>query len=498
MKKNKSISLLCLFLLTCINISLFSNDVLSLSWEDRRFLDELSPIKVLVDDNFIPISYYNDETEEFEGVAVEVLKGLSELLQFEYTILRDEKLSWQQRLDKIKSDEINILGGASRNSERQQYGVFTETPYFSTGYALIKLIEKHVYISELSDINKFRIGMSEGLSINNYIADFINNDAEVIYYKSQADALEALKRREIDLYPYNEAVFKEDFFAGMLFDYEIAYSIRDIKKDYAFFCPKTEDGLRLTAILDQGMKLMNIDKIIAERYQNRSNFAFYKEYHDEMQNRNTIQTIGIILLLMIAVGGSIVVFILKRESTQRGRLISQMEELQAQLENQASHDILTKLPNRLLFEDRLQQIIAASKRQNQKFAVMFMDLDGFKIINDTYGHETGDRILLETAARISSSMRESDTAARMGGDEFLAIISDIPDKNHPAIIARRILKMISEPIEIDGNFHAVSISIGISIYPEDSTDAAKLTALADKAMYAIKKSGKNSFRFTSA
>jgi diguanylate cyclase (GGDEF)-like protein len=130
--------------------------------------------------------------------------------------------------------------------------------------------------------------------------------------------------------------------------------------------------------------------------------------------------------------------------------------------------------------------------------IMFLDLDGFKSINDDYGHEYGDSVLKTTAGRIQAEIRETDTVARIGGDEFLVILPGIPDLSIVERIARNLIQQVSQPIVIDGYEIAVGASIGISIYPDDASDAEELIRIADKAMYVIKGDGKNSFGFARA
>ena len=126
---------------------------------------------------------------------------------------------------------------------------------------------------------------------------------------------------------------------------------------------------------------------------------------------------------------------------------------------------------------------------------MFLDLDGFKQINDRYGHEFGDRVLRETAGRITAEIRETDTVARIGGDEFVIILSSLPENNIANRIARSLVESIARPIDVDSVEIAVSASIGISLYPENGVTAEELIRSADKAMYRIKRAGKNSFGF---
>lgn len=169
------------------------------------------------------------------------------------------------------------------------------------------------------------------------------------------------------------------------------------------------------------------------------------------------------------------------------------------LHEQATHDPLTGLPNRLLFSDRLNQRINQANRSNGQLAVMFLDLDHFKLINDTMGHNVGDLLLQAVAERLSESLRQIDTVTRMGGDEFTVILSEITNVQDAVIIAKRVLDSLSAPFLLQSQEIFVSTSIGISVYPADGVDAQTLVRNADTAMYRAKALGRNNYQiYTSA
>ena len=164
----------------------------------------------------------------------------------------------------------------------------------------------------------------------------------------------------------------------------------------------------------------------------------------------------------------------------------------------ALHDALTGLPNRALFDDRLTHAISRATRKSSALAVLFIDLDGFKTINDTYGHDTGDAVLQTTARRLKGNTRDNDTVSRYGGDEFLCLLTEIQDEKNISMIAEKIIQAITAPLNAslsDLNFNSViGASIGISIFPKDGTTANALVKSADTAMYRSKKE-KTGFSF---
>ncbi len=177
------------------------------------------------------------------------------------------------------------------------------------------------------------------------------------------------------------------------------------------------------------------------------------------------------------------------------RDISERKRAEEIISFQAYHDQLTQLPNRLLFKDRLELAIAQAQRRGGSLAVMFVDIDRFKLINDTYGHAAGDALLRGIASRLSATLRRGDTLARLGGDEFTVLLPDIAGPEDAEVIASKILFALEQPFALaHGNFRATA-SVGISIFPRDGQTAESLTQHADIAMYQVKRSGKNGFRF---
>jgi diguanylate cyclase (GGDEF)-like protein len=161
----------------------------------------------------------------------------------------------------------------------------------------------------------------------------------------------------------------------------------------------------------------------------------------------------------------------------------------------AQHDSLTGLPNRVLFNDRLKQAISLAMRQDKQLAVMFVDLDQFKKINDSLGHAVGDKLLQSVAGRLVECVRRTDTVSRLGGDEFVVLLSQVEHEEDVAVSARKILRTLAAPHPVDNKNLDISVSIGVSTYPSDGPDAENLMDKADTAMYEAKKQGRNNYQF---
>ncbi len=175
--------------------------------------------------------------------------------------------------------------------------------------------------------------------------------------------------------------------------------------------------------------------------------------------------------------------------------ITTIKANEERLHHLAYYDALTELPNRILFNDRLNQAMARASRGNQMVAVMLLDLDRFKIINDTLGHMAGDTLLIDVARRVGDCMRESDTVARLGGDEFIVVLPDMDNINHASLVAQKIIDVLAQPFTLENQEVFITASIGISFYPSSGDNAETLVKTADIAMYHAKEQGRNNYQF---
>lgn len=175
--------------------------------------------------------------------------------------------------------------------------------------------------------------------------------------------------------------------------------------------------------------------------------------------------------------------------------ITERRKTEETIRHMATHDALTDLPSLRLYRDRLAMAMSAARRNKTLAAVLFLDLDGFKAVNDTYGHDAGDEVLREAAKRLRSALRDMDTVARMGGDEFLLAITEAQSAEGAASIAEKALRLLSLPILYKSQDISIGASIGIALFPRDADSVEGLIQLADQAMYRVKKSGKGGFRF---
>jgi diguanylate cyclase (GGDEF)-like protein/PAS domain S-box-containing protein len=178
--------------------------------------------------------------------------------------------------------------------------------------------------------------------------------------------------------------------------------------------------------------------------------------------------------------------------------ITERKQIEEKLKRIAHYDVLTNLPDRVLLSDRLSQAMAQCQRHNKSLAIAYMDLDGFKAVNDTHGHHAGDELLIALSQRMKEALREGDTLARIGGDEFIAVMVDLEKIEDIEPVLVRLLKAAADPVTVGDAIIQISASIGVTLYPQDGADADQLMRRADQAMYVAKKAGKNRYHLFDA
>ncbi|NOT07264.1 MAG: diguanylate cyclase [Gemmatimonadales bacterium] len=179
-----------------------------------------------------------------------------------------------------------------------------------------------------------------------------------------------------------------------------------------------------------------------------------------------------------------------RQAMERHRLLAHLERARDREAYRATHDALTGLPNRALFFDRLQHALARAQRYRERFAVLFVDLDGFKEINDTFGHAAGDRVLVEVAGRLGGVVRQSDSLARLAGDEFVVLFERVASREVALTVAGLMVDAVTAPFTLDGKPCPIALSAGLALYPEDGRDINTIVNAADAAMYRQKLGGR--------
>ena len=292
------------------------------------------------------------------------------------------------------------------------------------------------------------------------------------------EALSALVSKKVDAYVGNKVVISYAAHSAGLKAVKIA---GETPYSATLTMAVRDDWPLLTSILQKGLAQISAE----ERDSILDNWS---ESHAQLINKWLIFAIGAFLVSIIAALG-FRGWKLNAESTRRNKVSQDL------IWQQANFDSLTQLPNRQMFHDRLAQEIKQSDRAGLPMAILFLDLDHFKQVNDSFGHVMGDMLLIEASKRLSQCVRSADTVARLGGDEFTIILSALHDVSSIERVTQDILQKMAEPFKLNHEMAYISTSIGITLYPEDATDIETLLKNADQAMYAAKSLGRNCFHY---
>jgi len=443
------------------------------------------------------------------------LKALSHLLNNtitalnkKYKILQDKEASLQraQAIGHMGSWEVDIKSGISTWS-KETYSIYghDEATYIPT-------LDK--FMQNIVDEDKPKA--------NNFVK--LLNDGKIHTVSLRAKKANGLI---INILLNGQMFFNEQNEAekiiGTTFDVTELTQIKKLTKQQTDIIEQLHDSVIITDLNDT-IHYCNTSAAIMHKYTkeemiNQSIYMLYPKnelqkahqikqyalsnqfYHDEIQKITKTGDLIITEVVLIALKDEqddiTTIARISKDITKRTKAQEELKSKTKQLAFQAFHDNLTKLPNRALFYDRLTQSISQIKRNQQMFALLFIDLDNFKQINDTLGHNIGDEVLKISAQRLRTCIREQDTLSRLGGDEFTIILQDIKHINIAAKIAKKIIKLIAEKIIIDNTTLYTACSIGISIAPNDTLDKDDLIKYADSAMYHAKSKGRNTYRFYS-
>lgn len=261
-------------------------------------------------------------------------------------------------------------------------------------------------------------------------------------------------------------------------------------------------GYTADEIIGKHIKTLYLEDDLESLENNIENLIRKGELHTETRyiskSRQLIFAELTLSLLKDEEGNSMEIIAYSKDITKRKKAEEKLRQQKKLLRHQAYHDPLTGLPNRILFNDRLQEGIEKAKCNKTELALFFIDIDRFKQINDSLGHEVGDIVLKEIAERLQANIRKNDILGRLGGDEFTILIEELSHKEDASLLATKILEVFKEPVKVGDHLLYASSSIGISLYPQDGVYANDLLKYADTAMYRAKEEGRNNFQFYSA
>ncbi|MCK7458099.1 diguanylate cyclase domain-containing protein [Idiomarina aminovorans] len=445
--------------------------------ETEGWLEDYKEIRVGVPEQLAPlISIKNSQAE---GLDVDLVKKFTR--EFSVKIIWKPCGHWQDCLNAIKSKEIDVLTSVSYSVERNQFMDFTQR-YWSMPWAAVSLNGQQVRSGSigLKQLSNSKVGVVEGYSIESQIAQL--SGTQLIQVDDIQQGMSLFRSRAVNFYVDGLPMLVHELQQKPLPSAEL--SVIDDAQGEALYLAVRDDWKPLVMALNQGIDSVSDD----ERSQLKQ-----KWYGFELEQGWSHEE-----LLDIAMkAGSVVLLIIVGFAVWNSRLRKEIKLRKAaerQIRHVATHDELTGLPNRNLMRDRLEQTLSQNERTKKLFAVLFLDLDGFKKINDDFGHSFGDELLVKAAHRMNSLLRRSDTVCRHGGDEFVVILPTADSVGSALAVSRKLVVQLAKPYKVKKKSLDISVSIGVSLYPQHGLTVDELLRSADKAMYRAKAAGKNDVR----
>lgn len=442
-----------------------------LTKDEKQFLKQHPVIRLASDFAWPPFESISDKGI-YSGIAADYLALLEDRLGVQFVI--SPRKPWPEILDMLRRKELDLLSCAMETESRAQYATFT-APYISHPMVIVTRDDMG-YVDGLEGLKGKSIAVEQGYAS----FDLLTNEHPELNVKPFNDSLSAMlavSRGEVFAYIGNIAtlshVVRQNGITNIKISGQIPYQFQlalGVRKDWPQLVPILQKALDSISLEDKNRILQ---KWIAVNVDKPLNVMLI------------VQIVAISLLILLAV--LYWNFTLNRKVNHRT----------AQIRYQAEYDSLTDLPNRLLALSTLSQFIELAKQTHHYVTVLFLDIDDFKKINDTLGHEIGDKLIVEVSRRLKSSMRQGDIVSRLGGDEFIVLLSNLKEPADAIPIIRDVLKCFNDSFALEGRELVLTVSIGVAVYPDHGESPSELLRNADTAMYDAKREGRNTFSFFS-
>lgn len=448
-----------------------------LTESEKEYIASAKDFKLGVIRNLSPIEFVNDKNK-FSGINADFIKLISERTELGFNEVIFE--TWNDAYNALLADEIDLLGNITKTAERERLLLFTDS-YWKLPWGVVhhQILGRQ---TKLEDFYGKKIAIVKGSYLINLIMEnYPNIEFKVVDNREQA--ITELQHYKVDGYMTSIAsaahLLRQEQNINLMMSV-----IEGVNENKSHFGVGQKLG-KLKTIINKG--LLTISEKEKQKIYDKWLTIEIKTGLDRVivwQNAAKVGGVVLVILVLILLWNRR----LKREVKYRQMLEKKMKHM-------ATHDELTGLENRVLLQDRLDNAIEFHQRQSLKLAVLFIDLDGFKIINDTYGHDIGDELLQQVAQRFQGCVRSSDTVVRFGGDEFVLLLTGLHTIKEASNVAEKVLKVIQKEFQLSKANVEVGCSIGISIYPDDANNTRDLLKISDTLMYKVKTKGKNHYMF---
>jgi diguanylate cyclase (GGDEF)-like protein len=456
-----------------------NNNKVRLSKNEKDFLSKNTTVKVGVNKNWRPVEFI-DENGVPKGINADVLNLISQKTGVSFSFHSYD--SWSEMLQGLLDNEVDILGSATESIERKKLISFTDS-YWDMPWVVIHQRQQKSAL-KLKDFYGKELAIVKGY----HLVNILQQEHPSIILKIVANHEEGIKAVQQgvvqglieNIASASELIRRESLitlYMSVVDEFNIDKNSFAVRKDWP----------ELIHIINKALMTIseNERQTIYEKW-----FGINLEtgFDKDVVLRLSAQ-IGVIILTII-----IIIVVWNRRLYVE---IQTRKSLEEKMKHMATHDELTGLANRVLLKDRINTAINFHQRQSLQMALLFIDLDGFKSINDTYGHDVGDELLIQVADKLALCVRKSDTIVRFGGDEFVILLTGLHNKEEAAFIAEKVLKLVQQPFKLSVADASIGCSIGIAMYPDDAKTDTDLLKEADRLMYKVKAAGKNHYVFNS-
>jgi len=452
-------------------VLLHADNNIQLTTNEKEFIQKHPVINLVTSYNFEPFTILNPDGTA-SGYDRDLLNIVEQKTGLKFNITFG---NWDEMRTKTLKGQFDGFGSGGYHKERKKKLNHSKA-YLTFSTFVITKKGNPLNLYSLKDLENKKVAIQKGNKLFIQIINDLNLDIEILWVDSVFDMLNAVASNRADFTVLDETVHYLAKINGLQNAIDTSFSVGEPFKLYFWF---RKDYSELVSIFNKVFNSLNAE----QKIQLRDKWFKTKEKFDYTLFFKFFGVMFIVVLFLAYRH-----YILKKHADD-------LEKQKDILEHQAHYDTLTGLPNLLLSIDRVNQAIKNAERNKKYAAILFVDLDHFKEINDIYGHKAGDETLKVSSQRLLETVREKDTVARIGGDEFLIILDSLSEKNYAGLVAKKILETLEKAIIIEGKENYISCSIGISIYPDNGKSNRELVRSADLAMYEIKKSGKNNFKY---
>ncbi len=449
-----------------------------LSAEAQQWLKSNHSIKVGVMANWPPMEFV-DQNGVFKGVTQDILTKLNQRLGT--ALVAVPYTDWQRLVSDFLEGKLDMVANMADTPERKRQANFSLN-FWPSQWAVLSLGHT-ASIASMRELNGSKVAIEKDYDINLLLEQHFP-DIKIVPTSHYDESLELLQQGRV-----NFAIDTLMVTGGTLRKPEYSNLRMHLPADMpvtpSLFAVHKNNPV-LLQIIDQGLRTLSE----ADRTEIRNRWFLLDFDPDLAQDR-------VYTLVMQVVGAGLLLFaVVFFWNMSLRREVGLRREMEQKMRFMATHDDLTQLANRALLQERLEQAVLQHSRHQEKLALLFIDLDGFKAVNDSFGHHVGDELLTRVAAMLKYCVRKSDTVARFGGDEFVVLLTGLLDRDDAAIVAEKVLLQLAEPLQLSVCQAKVGASIGIALYPDDGSDSNSLLKAADGLMYLAKQQGKGQYRFS--